>query len=123
MNDIKLSHNGDGTYDWSFTTTDVENVTGARQTISSVIHAIMLRYDELIQAPYQDKGCHLHEYVKLPYTPELQSMLKDTTVQTATSIWNITDAEVTYIGETGRDYDITLTVKRDDGLEVIINGS
>lgn len=62
MNDIRLISTDDGRYDWNFTNGDIDNVIGDQQIISSVMHTVLLRKNELEQLYYQDKGSPLWEY-------------------------------------------------------------
>ena len=62
MNDIQLTKVSGNTFDWSFKDNDLENVIGYQQLISAITHTIFLKYGELEQIMYRDKGTNVHNY-------------------------------------------------------------
>lgn len=124
MNDIMLKNNNDGTFDWMFDNNDLQDVVGVQQTVTSVIHAIMLRKNELIQEIYQNKGCSIHDYVRAIHGENTKKFMEDSIIESCREVDGVHDANVTLITEDDDyQYGVQLTVERDDGRVVEFNAS
>lgn len=124
MNDIMLKNNNDGTFDWMFDNNDLQDVVGVQQTVTSVIHAIMLRKSELIQEIYQNKGCMIHDYVRAIHGENTKKFMEDSILESCRAVDGIHDATVNLIIEDDDyQYGIQLAVERDDGRVVEFDAS
>lgn len=124
MNDIALKNNGDGTFDWMFDNNDLQDVVGVQQTVTAVIHAIMLRKSELIQEIYQNKGCSVHEYVRATKSENTKKFMEDSILESCRKVDGVHDANVTLTAEDDDyEYRLQLEVEREDGRVVQFNAS
>ena len=97
MKDIQLKTNGYGKYDWSFNGLDVNTITGRRQLIQSVKHAVLLRHGELVQSLYNDKGSHVHEYIYTDNHPNDLAQKEAAVEEACKSVYNISTAQCTIL--------------------------
>ena len=56
MNNINLITKGRGVYDWNFTEGNLDNVTGDQAIINEIKHAVLLQFNELRPALYNNEG-------------------------------------------------------------------
>lgn len=119
INDIQLKPTEDGTFDWNFIGNDIENVNGNQRLLSAVVHAVLLRKNELEQNVYSDKGCTAHEYQKLLATPENLDKVAQAIRAEIVNVPGVSDASVEM-----KDM-VTIhriVILKNDGKEVMING-
>ena len=64
MNDILLKPAAQvGCFDWTFNNSDIVNIIGDMQIKNAVLHAVFLKYNELEQAFYENKGNKAYNYI------------------------------------------------------------
>lgn len=97
MNDIKIRKNiNKETYDWSFTPVDVEDITGLERIKNNVIHAVLLRYQELQQVFYQDAGCAAWDYIISKDSSINRTIISEMIRTAANRVENVQDAQVNF---------------------------
>ena len=95
MNDIRLENNGDGSFDWAFSHSDVEDVIGDQRLVSEVIHAILLGSGELEQYYYRDKGSNTRQFIGLLNTDDNLGLVCAELEENVRRLDGVQDAEVT----------------------------
>jgi hypothetical protein len=94
MNDILLECVGDGIFDWKFNGTNVENIIGDQQLMTSCIHNIFLNYNELELELYADKGSYISQYLKEMYHETTYNSIIDEIKKQCKKVDGVLDAEV-----------------------------
>lgn len=122
MKDITLTSNGDGTYDWTFTDNDLEVVNGVTGLRNQVIHAVLLRRDELNAGIYKEKGSFLEDYVKMKNSEKNKELVKNSLEATINEISGVYASNITIDIVDGQLLIANVTLIRDDGREVNIGG-
>ena len=120
MKDIALTSNGDGTYDWTFKNNDLEVVNGVLDLRNQVIHAVLLRRDELDAGIYTGKGSVLEDYVKMKDSEKNKELVKNSLEATVNEIDGVYASNVTVDVVDGQLLVADVTLIRDDGREVNI---
>ena len=120
MKDIALTSNGDGTYDWTFKNNDLEVVNGVLDLRNQVIHAVLLRRDELDAGIYTGKGSVLEDYVKMKDSEKNKELLKNSLEATVNEIDGVYASNITVDVVDGQLLVADVTLIRDDGREVNI---
>lgn len=120
MKDIALTSNGDGTYDWTFKNNDLEVVNGVLDLRNQVIHAVLLRRDELDAGIYTGKGSVLEDYVKMKDSEKNKELLKNSLEATINEIDGVYASNITVDVVDGQLLVADVTLIRDDGREVNI---
>ena len=120
MKDIKLTNTGDGTYDWTFKDNDLEVVNGVTGIRNQVIHAVLLRRDELDAGIYTGKGSFLEDYVKMKNSEKNKELVKNSLEATINEISGVYASNITIDIQDGQLLIANVTLIRDDGLEVNI---
>ena len=120
MKDIKLTNTGDGTYDWTFKDNDLEVVNGVTGIRNQVIHAVLLRRDELDAGIYDGKGSFLEDYVKMKNSEKNKELVKNSLEATINEISGVYASNITIDIQDGQLLIANVTLIRDDGLEVNI---
>lgn len=120
MKDITLTNTGDGTYDWTFTDNDVEVVNGVTGLRNQVIHAVLLRRDELDAGIYTGKGSFLDDYVKMKNSEKNKELVKNSLEATINEIDGVYASNITIDIVDGQLLVADVTLIRDDGREVDI---
>lgn len=122
MKDIKLTNTGDGTYDWTFTDNDLEVVNGVTGLRNQVIHAVLLRRDELDAGIYTGKGSSLEDYVKMKNSEKNKELVKNSLEATINEIDGVYASNITIDIQDGQLLIANVTLIREDGREVNIGG-
>lgn len=122
MKDIKLTNTGDGTYDWTFTDNDLEVVNGVTGLRNQVIHAVLLRRDELDAGIYTGKGSSLEDYVKMKNSEKNKELVKNSLEATINEIKGVYASNITIDIQDGQLLIANVTLIREDGREVNIGG-
>lgn len=122
MKDIKLTNTGDGTYDWTFTDNDLEVVNGVTGLRNQVIHAVLLRRDELDAGIYTGKGSSLEDYVKMKNSEKNKELVKNSLEATINEIDGVYASNIAIDVVDGQLLIANVTLIRDDGREVNIGG-
>lgn len=120
MKDIMLTNTGDGTYDWTFTDNDLEIVNGVTGLRNQVIHAVLLKRDELSSSIYKDKGSSLEDYVKMKNSERNKELLRNSLEATVNEIDGVYASNITIDIVDGQLLVADVTLIRDDGREVNI---
>lgn len=120
MKDIALTSNGDGTYDWTFKNNDLEVVNGVLDLRNQVIHAVLLRRDELDAGIYMGKGSVLEDYVKMKDSEKNKELLKNSLEATVNEISGVYASNITVDVVDGQLLVADVVLVRDDGREVDI---
>lgn len=120
MKDIKLTNTGDGTYDWTFKNNDLEVVNGVTGLRNQVIHAVLLRRDELDAGIYTGKGSSLEGYVKMKNSEKNKELVKNSLEATVNEIDGVYASNITVDVVDGQLLVADVTLIRDDGREVNI---
>ena len=122
MKDITLTNTGNGTYDWTFTDNDLEVVNGVTGLRNQVIHAVLLRRDELNAGIYREKGSFLDDYVKMKNSEKNKELVKNSLEATINEIDGVYASNITIDIQDGQLLIANVTLIRDDGREVNIGG-
>jgi len=122
MKDITLTNTGNGTYDWTFTDNDLEVVNGVTGLRNQVIHAVLLRRDELNAGIYKEKGSFLDDYVKMKNSEKNKELVKNSLESTINEISGVYASNITIDIQDGQLLIANVTLIRDDGREVNIGG-
>lgn len=122
MKDIALTSNGDGTYDWTFKDNNLEVVNGVTGLRNQVIHAVLLRRDELNAGIYKEKGSFLDDYVKMKNSEKNKELVKNSLEATINEISGVYASNITIDIVDGQLLIANVTLIRDDGREVNIGG-
>ena len=120
MKDIMLTNTGDGTYDWTFKDNDLEVVNGVLDLRNQVIHAVLLKRDELSSSIYKDKGSSLEDYVKMKNSEKNKELVKNSLEATVNEIDGVYASNITIDIVDGQLLVADVTLIRDDGREVDI---
>lgn len=120
MKDIMLTNTGDGTYDWTFTDNDLEIVNGVTGLRNQVIHAVLLKRDELSSSIYKDKGSSLEDYVKMKNSERNKELLRNSLEATVNEIDGVYASNITIDIQDGQLLIANVTLIREDGREVDI---
>lgn len=120
MKDIKLTNTGDGTYDWTFKDNDLEVVNGVLDLRNQVIHALLLKRDELRASVYEGKGSFLEDYVKMKNSEKNKELVKNSLEATINEISGVYASNITVDVVDGQLLVADVTLIRDDGREVNI---
>lgn len=120
MKDIALTSNGDGTYDWTFKNNDLEVVNGVLDLRNQVIHAVLLRRDELDAGIYTGKGSVLEDYVKMKDSEKNKELVKNSLEATVNEISGVYASNITIDIQDGQLLIANVTLIREDGREVNI---
>lgn len=118
MNDIELVKSSEGAYDWNFNGVDSVNVEGPRRYRSAVIHAIMLREEELSQSVYTEKGSTLHSLLKAKNCESINNYIRECIIGACTTIDGVSNASCTITREDNRIRISDIKLVLDDGREV-----
>ena len=94
MNDILLEYVGDGIFDWKFNGTDVDNVIGDQQLISSCVHNVFLNQNELELELYGGKGSFINRYLKMGGSDEVYNLLVTEIKEQCVKVEGVRDVEV-----------------------------
>lgn len=122
MKDITLTNTGNGTYDWTFRDNDLEVVNGVTGLRNQVIHAVLLRRDELNAGIYKEKGSFLDDYVKMKNSEKNKELVKNSLEATINEISGVYASNITIDIVDGQLLIANVTLIRDDGREVNIGG-
>ena len=122
MKDITLTNTGNGTYDWTFKDNDLEVVNGVTGLRNQVIHAVLLRRDELNAGIYKEKGSFLEDYVKMKNSEKNKELVKNSLEATTNEIDGVYASNITIDIQDGQLLIANVTLIRDDGREVNIGG-
>ena len=122
MKDITLTNTGSGTYDWTFTDNDLEVVNGVTGLRNQVIHAVLLRRDELDAGIYREKGSFLEDYVKMKNSEKNKELVKNSLEATINEIDGVYASNITIDIQDGQLLIANVTLIREDGREVNIGG-
>jgi hypothetical protein len=120
MKDILLTNSGDGTYDWNFTDNDLEIVNGVTGLRNQVIHAVLLKRDELDAGIYREKGSFLEDYVKMKNSERNKELLRNCLEAAVNEIDGVYASKITVDIVDGQLLVADVTLIRDDGREVNI---
>ena len=120
MKDIMLTNTGDGTYDWTFTDNDLEIVNGVTGLRNQVIHAVLLKRDELRASVYEGKGSFLEDYVKMKNSERNKELVKNSLEATINEIDGVYASNITIDIQDGQLLIANVTLIREDGREVDI---
>lgn len=120
MKDIKLTNTGNGTYDWTFKDNDLEVVNGVLDLRNQVIHALLLKRDELRASVYEGKGSFLEDYVKMKNSEKNKELVKNSLEATINEISGVYASNITIDVVDGQLLVADVTLIRDDGREVNI---
>jgi hypothetical protein len=120
MKDILLTNSGDGTYDWTFTDNDLEIVNGVTGLRNQVIHAVLLKRDELDAGIYREKGSFLEDYVKMKNSERNKELLRNSLEATVNEIDGVYASNISIDIVDGQLLVADVTLIRDDGREVNI---
>lgn len=120
MKDINLTNTGDGTYDWTFKDNDLEVVNGVLDLRNQVIHALLLKRDELRASVYDGKGSFLEDYVKMKNSEKNKELVKNSLEATINEISGVYASNITIDIQDGQLLIANVTLIREDGREVDI---
>ena len=120
MKDINLTNTGNGTYDWTFKDNDLEVVNGVLDLRNQVIHALLLKRDELRVSVYEGKGSFLEDYVKMKNSEKNKELVKNSLEATVNEIDGVYASNITIDIVDGQLLVADVTLIRDDGREVNI---
>lgn len=120
MKDIKLTNTGNGTYDWTFKDNDLEVVNGVLDLRNQVIHALLLKRDELRASVYEGKGSFLEDYVKMKNSEKNKELVKNSLEATVNEISGVYASNIAVDVVDGQLLVADVTLIRDDGREVDI---
>lgn len=120
MKDINLTNTGNGTYDWTFKDNDLEVVNGVLDLRNQVIHALLLKRDELRASVYEGKGSFLEDYVKMKNSEKNKELVKNSLEATVNEIDGVYASNITVDVVDGQLLVADVTLIRDDGREVDI---
>ena len=121
MNDIELKRNlNSNTFDWRFVMGDVSVVNGVQALRNSVIHAVMLKYDELEQELYKNKGSRVHEFIRAKPSKTILDYMAEAIKAAVKELPGVYDATVTIQTDSVSKAISDITIIKDDGSEVII---
>ena len=120
MKDITLTNTGNGTYDWTFNDNDLEVVNGVLDLRNQVIHALLLKRDELRASVYEGKGSFLEDYVKMKNSEKNKELVKNSLEATVNEIDGVYASNITIDIVDGQLLVADVTLIRDDGREVNI---
>jgi len=120
MKDITLTNTGNGTYDWTFKDNDLEVVNGVTGLRNQVIHALLLKRDELRASVYEGKGSFLEDYVKMKNSEKNKELVKNSLEATVNEIDGVYASNITVDVVDGQLLVADVTLIRDDGREVDI---
>ena len=120
MKDINLTNTGNGTYDWTFKDNDLEVVNGVLDLRNQVIHALLLKRDELRASVYEGKGSFLEDYVKMKNSEKNKELVKNSLEATVNEIDGVYASNITVDVVDGQLLVADVTLIRDDGREVNI---
>ena len=120
MKDINLTNTGDGTYDWTFKDNDLEVVNGVTGIRNQVIHALLLKRDELRASVYDGKGSFLEDYVKMKNSEKNKELVKNSLEATVNEISGVYASNITIDIQEGQLLIANVTLIREDGREVDI---
>lgn len=120
MKDINLTNTGNGTYDWTFKDNDLEVVNGVLDFRNQVIHALLLKRDELRASVYEGKGSFLEDYVKMKNSEKNKELVKNSLEATVNEIGGVYASNITVDVVDGQLLVADVTLIRDDGREVDI---
>ena len=120
MKDINLTNTGNGTYDWTFKDNDLEVVNGVLDLRNQVIHALLLKRDELRASVYEGKGSFLEDYVKMKNSEKNKELVKNSLEATVNEIDGVYASNITIDIQDGQLLIANVTLIRDDGREVNI---
>ena len=120
MKDITLTNTGNGTYDWTFKDNDLEVVNGVLDLRNQVIHALLLKRDELRVSVYEGKGSFLEDYVKMKNSEKNKELVKNSLEATVNEIDGVYASNITVDVVDGQLLVADVTLIRDDGREVNI---
>jgi molybdopterin-binding protein len=120
MKDILLTNSGDGTYDWTFADNDLEIVNGVTGLRNQVIHAVLLKRDELDAGIYEGKGSFLEDYVKMKNSERNKELLRNSLEATVNEIDGVYASNISIDIVDGQLLVADVTLIRDDGREVNI---
>lgn len=120
MKDITLTNTGNGTYDWTFKDNDLEVVNGVLDLRNQVIHALLLKRDELRASVYEGKGSFLEDYVKMKNSEKNKELVKNSLEATVNEIDGVYASNITIDIVDGQLLVADVTLIRDDGREVDI---
>lgn len=120
MKDITLTNTGNGTYDWTFKDNDLEVVNGVLDLRNQVIHALLLKRDELRASVYEGKGSFLEDYVKMKNSEKNKELVKNSLEATINEIDGVYASNITIDIVDGQLLVADVTLIRDDGREVDI---
>ena len=120
MKDITLTNTGSGTYDWTFKDNDLEVVNGVLDLRNQVIHALLLKRDELRASVYEGKGSFLEDYVKMKNSEKNKELVKNSLEATINEIDGVYASNITIDIQDGQLLIANVTLIREDGREVDI---
>ena len=120
MKDINLTNTGNGTYDWTFKDNDLEVVNGVLDLRNQVIHALLLKRDELRASVYDGKGSFLEDYVKMKNSEKNKELVKNSLEATVNEISGVYASNITIDIQEGQLLIANVTLIREDGREVDI---
>lgn len=121
MNDIQLRKTEEETYDWAFNDDDLVSASVYERTRNMVVHALMLRRNELQDLPfYEDKGSEVYSFVKAENNDEYQLLLEEEVRLTCNALEGVESTEVTAKHTRDGGWQMTITIIRTDGITVII---
>lgn len=120
MKDINLTNTGNGTYDWTFKDNDLEVVNGVLDLRNQVIHALLLKRDELRASVYEGKGSFLEDYVKMKNSEKNKELVKNSLEATVNEIDGVYASNITVDVVDGQLLVADVTLIMDDGREVDI---
>ena len=120
MKDINLTNTGNGTYDWTFKDNDLEVVNGVLDLRNQVIHALLLKRDELRASVYDGKGSFLEDYVKMKNSEKNKELVKNSLEATVNEISGVYASNITIDIQDGQLLIANVTLIREDGREVDI---
>ena len=120
MKDINLTNTGSGTYDWTFKDNNLEVVNGVLDLRNQVIHALLLKRDELRVSVYEGKGSFLEDYVKMKNSEKNKELVKNSLEATVNEIDGVYASNITIDIQNGQLLIANVTLIREDGREVDI---
>lgn len=121
MNDIELIRNRNGkTFDWHFINGDINVVNGDNALRNSVIHAVLLKYGELQQEIYKNKGSRVHEFIRAKPSKTMLDYMAEAIKAAIKELPGVYDAKVIVVTDNISKAISDITVIKNDGSEVII---
>lgn len=121
MNDIQLIPNELGDkLDWNFNEYDVVDVNGNSALVSALKHKIMLRWGELEQELYSDKGSRLYETIKYADTESAENVVREILEATIKETIGIADAKVKVASKEHMTYIQEVIIVKNNGEEIEI---